>query len=228
MLYIKSNQQKTKEYQFLNEFLNTNFLTSYVDNEAFNYTLIQEPFTGLGYADLVIVVWKKDIYTKWHPERNKLIKDDIKILHHLYSCRKYKQVSEIKNELGYSEKNISKSLSRLDMAGLIKFSKNGKFKALKKSEIFYLEKIISIEAKLKDWRRALDQAINNSYYASESYTLFPQKVITDKMLDTYKETNVGIISFSCDLTVIKKARKNTIPANMNAWLFNEYIGRKFL
>lgn len=228
MLYIKPNQQKTKEYQFLDEFLNTNFLANYVDNEAFDYTLLQEPFTGLGYADLVIVAWKKDIYTKWHPERNKLIMDDIKILHHLYSCRKYKQISEIKSELGFSDKNISKSLSRLDKAGLIKFAKNGKFKALKKSEIFHLEKIISIEAKLKDWRRALAQAINNSYYASESYTLFPRRVITDKMLDAYKETSIGIISFSNDLSVIKKARKNVIPANMNAWLFNEYIGRKFL
>ena len=225
MLYIKANQQKTQEYQFLCDFLKANFFSRYINKWDLECTLLQEPFTGLGYTDLVAIIWSKDIFGKWHPDRNKLIVDDIKILHHLYLSKKYKTVLDIKRELGFSEKDISGSILRLNNAGLIKFSKSNKFKALEKNEIFHIKEIISIEAKLKNWRRALEQAFVNSYYASESYILFPEETITDQMLNIYNKTDIGIITFNEEINVIKKAKKNTIPANLNSWLFNEYIGR---
>jgi len=225
MLYIKPNQKKTKEYQFLNEFLKINFFSKYLSNHELDSTILQEPFTGLGYTDLVAIIWDKDIYNKWHTDRNKLLINDIKILHHLYLNNRYKTISEIITELGFSKKEITGSISRLDKARLIKFNKDNKFKALKKSEIFYIKEIISIEVKLKDWRRALYQALTNMYYSSESYILFPEESITHYMLETYNKTDIGIISYKEDIDVIKKAKKMTIPANFISWLFNEYIGR---
>jgi DNA-binding Lrp family transcriptional regulator len=225
MLYIRPNQQKTKEYQFLNDFLEINFFSKYLNNHELDCTILQEPFTGLGYTDLVAIVWNKEIYNKWQKDRNKLKIIDIKILHYLYLNNKYKTILEITTELGFSKREITNSISRLDKAGLLKFTKDNKFKSLKKSDIFYIKEIISIEAKLKDWRRALYQAFTNMYYSSESYILFPEESITHYMLDIYKETDIGIISFKEDIDVIKKAKKMTIPANFNSWLFNEYIGR---
>jgi predicted transcriptional regulator len=225
MLYIKENQQKTKEYQFLNDFLQVNFFSNYVNNKELGCIFIREPFTGLGYTDLVVIIWNKDIANNWHSDRNKLIIDDIKIMHHLYLSKRYKSISEIMKELGFSEKKILESLTRLNNAGLLKCNKDNKFKTLKKSEIFHVKEIISIEAKLKNWRRALEQAFVNSYYASESYILFPKESITKQMLETYKKTDIGIISFNKDMDVIKKAKKNVIPSNLNSWLFNEYVGR---
>jgi DNA-binding Lrp family transcriptional regulator len=225
MLYIRPNQQKTKEYQFLNDFLEINFFSKYLSNHELDCTILQEPFTGLGYADLVAVIWNKEIYKKWQTDRNKLIINDIKILHHLYLNNRYKSISEIMTELGFSKKEVNNSISRLDKAGLLKFTKDNRFKVLKKSEIFYIKEIISIEAKLKDWRRALYQAFTNIYYSSESYILFPEESITRHMLETYNKTDIGIISYKENIDIIKKAKKMTIPANFNSWLFNEYIGR---
>jgi len=225
MLYIKQKQKETKEYQFLNDFLKINFFSKYLSNHELDCTILQEPFTGLGYTDLVAIIWDKDIYNKWHTDRNKLLINDIKILHHLYLSNRYKTISEIITELGFSKKEIAESISRLDRAKLIKSAKDNKFKALKKSEIFYIKEIISIEAKLKDWRRALNQAFINMYYSSESYILFPEKSITNHMLETYNKTDIGIISYKKDMNIIKKAKKMAIPANFNSWLFNEYIGR---
>ena len=229
MIYIKTNHQKTKEYKFLNDFIETKYLTKFLmDNSKLDYTYIQEPFTGLGYTDLVVIIWNKEILNKWNSDRNKLIIDDIKILHHLYLNNKFKTIPLVKAELGFSEKKISESILRLSNSRLIKFNKDNQFKALTKSEIFYIKEIISVEAKLKDWRRALYQAFINSYYASESYILFPEKSITIKMLEEYKKTDIGIISFNNNTSIIKKAKEMEIPANFNSWLFNEYIGRSLL
>jgi len=225
MLYMKQKQQKTKEYQFINDFLEIDFFSKYLGNHEFDCTILQEPFTGLGYTDLVAVIWNKDIYSKWQTDRNKLIINDIKILHHLYLNNKYKTITEIMAELGFSKREITDSFTRLDNAGLIKKTHDDKFKTLKKSEIFYIKEIISIEAKLKDWRRALNQAFANIGYSSESYVLFPEKYLTSHMLEEYNKTDIGIIAYKSNFDVVKAAKKKTIPANFNSWLFNEYIGR---
>jgi hypothetical protein len=109
---------------------------------------------------------------------------------------------------------------------LIIKSKSEKYKARKKSDIFCIKAIVSIEAKIHDWRRALYQATNNSYYASESYTLFPESTITGNMMKEYSSSDIGVISFNETSRIIKKSKKNAIPLSLNSWLFNEYIGRK--
>ena len=227
MLYTKKNHRETKEYQLLNDFLKMNFFSKYIDNEELHCTLIQEPYTGLGYPDLVAVIWDSTILNKWKEDRNKLTINDIKILHHLYLNKKYKTILEVTIELGFSEKEVSKSISQLFSSGLIKFNKSNKFKALQKSEIFFIQEIISVEAKLKDWRRAFDQAYINSFFASKSYILFPEKSVTEQMLNIYKNSGIGILAYEKNINIMKEARKMAIPASLNSWLFNEYIGRTF-
>jgi hypothetical protein len=187
---------------------------------------LQEPFTGLGYADLVCIVWEKNSYSNWNIDRNNLLINDVKILHHLYMVKKYKTPLELETELGFSPKRIFSSLSRLFDAGLILSGSGNKYKIRKKSDIFHIKRIISIEAKLRDWHRALYQTINNFYYSSESYTLFPENHISDRMIKKYDQFNVGIISFNESSYILKRSKKNTIPSTFNSWLFNEYIGRK--
>jgi predicted transcriptional regulator len=224
MLYVRNHQRVTQESSLLGKFLESNFFTNYLDAEE-KYMLLQEPFTGLGYTDLVCVVWDEGGYKNWCPSRNDLSLDDIKILHHLYWCKNFKQISELNNELGFSEKKMLSSLVRLVDANLIIKSKSEKYKARKKSDIFCIKAIVSIEAKIHDWRRALYQAINNSYYASESYTLFPEGTITENMMKEYSSSDIGVISFNETSRIIKKSKKNAIPLCLNSWLFNEYIGR---
>jgi predicted transcriptional regulator len=225
MLYIKPKQKMTKEYLFLMDFLKYNYIANYHNDEDLDYTLIQEPYTGFGYTDLVYIVWSKNIYKRWNTERNKLLITDIKILHHLFNCKKFKCISDINKELGFSIRTIMNSISKLYDAGLLVKNKSGKYKTLAKNEIFFVKEIISIEAKLKDWKRALYQAMNNYYYSSESYALFPQKIITDNLVRTYKQSNIGVIAFDENINIIKKSERNEIPSTISSWLFNEHIGR---
>jgi predicted transcriptional regulator len=224
MLYIKSKQRRTQELGFLEKFIESNFFSNFIAEDE-NFMLLQEPFTGFGYTDLVCIIWRKNSFDDWNTARNYLLIDDIRILHHLYRINKYKSALELRTELGFSQKKIISSLLKLLDAGLISSGTNDKYKICKKSDIFHIKKIVSIEAKLKDWRRALNQTINNFYHSSESYTLFPESKISDRIIENYNQYDVGIISFNESSRILKQSKKNTIPATFNSWLFNEYIGR---
>jgi hypothetical protein len=225
MLYIKPKQRRTQELFFLEKFIKSNFFSNFIATDD-DFTLLQEPFTGFGYVDLVCIIWKKNSFNNWTIERNNLLIDDIKILHHLYRTKKYKSALELRAELGFSLKKVLSSILRLFDAGLIFPGSDDKYKICKKSDIFHIKKIVSIEAKLQDWRSALNQTINNFYYSSESYTLFPENKISDRMIENYNQYDVGIISFDESSCILKQSKKNSIPSTFNSWLFNEYIGRK--
>lgn len=225
MLYRKPYQKVTEEYKFLNRFLDSGYFDR-MESKTYDYTLIQEPFTELGYADLVCVRWKKSIKSKWSSKRNNLIKDDIRILHHLYNCREYKSASEIQNDLGFSKKEIEKIINRLFDAELITENKSCNIKIKPKNEIFFLHEIIAIEAKLKDWRCALDQSLNNISFASKSMALFPNKIITDNLLENYRKTEVGILTFDAKYQEIVKPKIKEIPTALTSWYINEFIGRR--
>jgi predicted transcriptional regulator len=224
MLYIKSKQRQTQELSFLKKFIESNFFSNFIE-ENDDFTLLQEPFTGFGYTDLVCIIWNKNNFNNWNAARNNLLIIDIKILHHLYRIKKYKSALELRIELGFSQKEIISSLARLFDAGLISSGSDDKYRIRKKSDVFYIKKIVSIEAKLKNWRGALNQTINNFNYSSESYTLFPENKISDNMIKNYNQYDVGIISFNETSRILKYSKKNTIPLTFHSWLFNEYIGR---
>jgi predicted transcriptional regulator len=204
--------------------MRSNPLSSYISEDE-EYSLIEEPDTGLGFTDLVYVVWNKSAIANWNSARESLTVNDIKVLHHLFLCRKYKSISELKIELGFTSKFLSDSLVHLVDAGLILKSRNEKYKCRKKSDIFFVNHIVSIEAKLHDWRRALYQASNNLIFSSESYTLFPESAITTTMKNEYLKSDVGIISYRDSAEIIQKSKRNTIPISLTSWMFNEYVGR---
>ena len=83
MLYTKPKQRVTEEFKLLDKFLSSGYFDKF-NSSKHNLTLIQEPFTQVGYADLVCISWHKSVEDKWETSRNNLIKNDIKILHHLY------------------------------------------------------------------------------------------------------------------------------------------------
>ncbi len=225
MIYIRPNQKITKEYLFLKDFLSSDFFNNNKYPEKYNYTLIEEPFTGFGYPDLVCIIWDKSMRTQWDEKRNKLTTTDIKILHHLYISSNSKNIDELITELGFSKKVILNSLDILCNINLIKEMECFNFKTKPLKNIFFIKEIITIEAKLKDWKRALEQSINNTYFSSKSYSLFPENTISEKLLNSYKNTSVGIISYKNNYKIIKNPDKNVMPSNITTWFMHEYIGR---
>lgn len=226
MIYKKPRNIENKELSFLKEFLASSFFADINKNHKYKASIIQEPYTGFGYADLVCIIWDQSIRNKWSDKRNQLDITDIKILHHLYNVKIFKEKSEITKELGFSLRNANKSVGKLLEAELVTMNKQNKIKIKLTKEIFFIKEIISIEAKLHNWKRALEQSVNNTYFSSQSYTLFPDKIITKRLLEEYIITDVGIISFEKSYRVIKKPKRRTIPSSISSWFFNEHIGRE--
>lgn len=226
MIYKKLRNIENKELSFLKEFLASSFFADINKNHKYKASIIQEPYTGFGYADLVCIIWDQSIRNKWSDKRNQLDITDIKILHHLYNVKIFKEKSEITKELGFSLRKANKSVGKLLEAELVTMNKQNKIKIKLTKEIFFIKEIISIEAKLHNWKRALEQSVNNTYFSSQSYTLFPDKIITKRLLEEYIITDVGIISFEKSYRVIKKPKRRTIPSSISSWFFNEHIGRE--
>lgn len=226
MIYKKPRNIENKELSFLKEFLASSFFADINKNHKYKASIIQEPYTGFGYADLVCIIWDQSIRNKWSDKRNQLDITDVKILHHLYNVKIFKEKNEITKELGFSLRKTNKSVGKLLEAELVIINKQNKIKIKNLKEIFFIKEIISIEAKLHNWKRALEQSVNNTYFSSQSYTLFPDKIITKRLLEEYINTDVGIISFEKSYRVIKKPKRRTIPSSMSSWFFNEHIGRE--
>jgi hypothetical protein len=225
MVYVKPKQRKTKELEFLYRFKETDFFDSYIDdNKEDNHTFIEEPYTGFGYPDLVFLTWNKNIAELWTEERNKLTLTDIKVIQHLYNCNIEKSIHEISVELGYSEHQLSSVLLRLFEAKIV--IETDEMWTLRELEnIFFLETIITIEAKLKNWRQALLQASNSEYFSSEVFNLYPKNLINENLVKEYKSASIGIISFDRNYNIVKPANRRNLPITINGWLFNELIGR---
>lgn len=226
MIYKKPKNIENKELFFLKEFLASSFFTNINESHKYETSIIQEPYTGFGYADLVCIIWDKSIRIKWSDKRNQLNRTDIKILHHLYNVKIFKEKSEITKKLGFSLRKANKSVGKLLEAELVTVNKQNKIKIKLIKEIFFIKEIISIEAKLHNWKKALEQSVNNTYFSSQSYALFPGKIITKRLLEEYINTDVGIISFEKSYRIIKKPKRRIIPSSLSSWFFNEYIGRE--
>jgi len=225
MVYNKTTQIKTKELKLIDAFLGSGFFQKLADKD-YDYSIIQEPYTGFGYADIVCLRWNKSIQEKWNLNRNNLDQNDIKILHHLYNCRVYKTVDELIIELGFSIKQINKTILKLLDSKLVKENKKNKIRTKPLEKIFFIKEIIAVEAKLKDWKGAYNQSLNNVNFSSKSFTLFPEKTINKNLLSTYRNSDVGVLSFNKTCRELVKPKRNKIPGSLTSWFFNEYIGRK--
>lgn len=225
MIYIKPQQQQTKELEFLYSFKESNFFENYINDKKKNYLFIEEPYTGFGYPDLVLLIWNTNISKLWNDDRNKISANHFKIVQHLYNYRRPKSSKEIAKDLGFANKQVELFLSNLYDSGIVRINKNEWILEDVKS-IFFLEEIITFEAKLKNWKNAFFQAGNSDYFSSEVFTLFPDNIINDNLMNTFSQSSVGVISFNKSYKVVKPACKKELPITLNGWFFNELVGRK--
>ncbi len=224
---LRLNFRKEKEgpeNDLVNIFLD-GYLQKFDDNDL-NVTVLKELYAEVGIPDILIVVWEDIGKSGWPPKRNKLDRTDIKILHHIsLKGKKGIRLGRMLKQLGYSDKVALRCLKRLNDAELISF--NGETARIKNFErSFFVREIISIEAKLNDWKNALRQAELNQNFSSHSYILLPDNTVNQNVLSA-KPSNLGILTQSKSGTKLKvRAKKAKLPGSYFSWLINEYIGRE--
>ncbi len=113
------------------------------------------------------------------------------------------------------------NINQLKKAKLV-VQNNTSLKAKPLKTIFAVRNIIAIEAKIRDWKRALHQAWLNQWFCSESYILIPHMPKGTQLTDSAKKTGIGIYVMSDDVQQWILKINNNLPKSYASWLFNEW------
>lgn len=103
---------------------------------------------------------------------------------------------DIVDALKSNKQSVKKSLARLEEENFIKFnSKVNAYDCLDNYKII-LKDSVAIEAKLKDWKRALKQAYRYKWFSNRSFVFMPEDNIRPAMkyLDLFKKMEVWLVS----------------------------------
>lgn len=182
--------------------------------------LFQEPRLSSGFPDLVAVEWSPARAAGWNHARDNLRVDDIRLLHAL-------SLLGAQNERWLQRthgKNVGRQLTKLQEASLV-VSRNQTWRARSLRTVYAARRIVSFEAKLTDWRTAIEQATINRWFATESYVLFPA-LPKAHVVEAARAALVGIWVLGESRPTLKSpAGKRSTPVSYASWLFNEWVLR---
>ena len=184
-------------------------------------TVFREPRLPSGFPDLVIVIWKEAVTSRWKPSRASLTATDLRLAHLL--TRSGPQTEDTLKAMFSTWKE---TLDRLAEAGMIR--KTRRFWQIQSLDaVFAAKEIIAVEAKMKEWRSALEQAYLNTWFASRSAILVPHIPRGSTLLHDADELGVTVVAQenpTCALAVPEER----IPRSYVSWLFNEWAWRTAL
>lgn len=155
--------------------------------------VLEEVNLGFGRADLVIAKVRK---TKKATSVN-LTYFDI-LIYKIIETDDNVSLELLKSITKAKEHQIKKSLEMLMLESYIR--KSDSFFKLKKSYQSITSKSIAIEAKLKNWKRALDQAFRYKWFATQSYVVLDSHHVKPaiKNIEQFRQLNIGLAEINSD------------------------------
>lgn len=159
-----------------------------------NIQIFEEVSLGYGVADIVISDFKNQPN---EPKEQSLELLDITVYSIILKSSDF-SIFDLSRITRCSLKNVSKSVEKLLVRGYI-LKQEDKFFINKSYELPFRNNF-AIEAKLKDWKRALKQAYRYKWFAEYSYVVLDKHNSKSalKNIDCFKKYNVGLASISPD------------------------------
>jgi hypothetical protein len=180
--------------------------------------VFREPRLPSGFPDLVIVIWDREKTARWLPAREALTREDVRVAHYMY----HKGACSDKQLKAIFTGSVSKNLERLDAAGVLR-ADGARWHLRPMANVFAARQIIAVEAKISEWKVGLEQAVLNTWFASESYMLVPNLSSRSSLLERAKALGIGV--WANDHTPVKPERAQRLPRSYASWLFNEWAWR---
>lgn len=219
------NTVQGKEYDMIQEFISFyshQFLRS---NKKNNLAIFIEPRVASGFPDVVFASYSPSITDNWSDQRSDINTDDLKVLSHLILAGQSTRERLIA-QLGLTKGQAGKSLNKLLNANLITY-KNKTWKPKKLNSIFNIKKLVSLEAKINDTSRVIEQSFTNTWFASHSYALTRAESPRDKTLLTFSGLGLGLYcrsQRSHSFREVVEPAPLPLPSSYQSLLFNEWIG----
>lgn len=172
---------------------------------------------GAGMPDLTIVSYKPDVLAFANVNI-----EETKILSYLKIVGRAKSET-IAKRVGLSEKKAQYKLTSLLDLELVNQETNV-FKLSHKSRNV-INEITTIEVKVQDWKKAIQQASRNKIFANRSYIAMPLKLAKNLKNNNFvKENGLGLIGIDNNEKIIeiKKARSD----KTKVWSYYYLIARE--
>ena len=104
-------------------------------------------------------------------------------------------VNDLSNYLKVKNGPLTQIIEILTKRGLVYVYKNGKIRARTKSKTFVIKDILAFEAKISNWKKAIDQAERHLWFTNSSFVVVPNytKSTLDKIIPECTNHGIGLI-----------------------------------
>ncbi len=182
--------------------------------------LFHQPRLESGFPDAVLVVWRPSVAKKWPAQRGQLKPFDLRVLHYLTLVGNLSD-SELHVVFGHQ---VRKAVDRLIASGTV-LRRRDTVCHQRLDAIFAVSKIVAVEAKMRDWRGALDQAVLNTWFSDESWMLMPHGVTQRIANECHAYSGVRCVSPEDIVHDFRSADCSAKPVSYASWMFNEWAWR---
>lgn len=185
-----------------------------------------EPKVSMHYPDVVFVEYDPSSYAEWNAERSKLRAVDYKVLTALCS-RKQIGFSSLQYSLSMGTSDLRDSLEKLLMAGTVSARRNC-YAVRRRTDWLGIHRIEAYEAKVDGFENALQQAISNAGFASESNILLKRrKHPMTCTMDRLSRLGIGLTTYNNNVfnRCVDAVTNEHAPLNYSFFQLNDWVGQ---
>lgn len=191
-----------------------------------NTGVLEEVDLGFGVADLVIA--------KLHKLSGKATTANLTyfdtVIYRIIQSTKSITISQLKEITKADTASLNKSINKLIKDSYI--NKTDSLITFRKSYKGISTNTIAIEAKLKNWKRALNQAFRYKWFAEKSFVVLDSHYINPalKNINDFKHLNVGLAEINkTGKLILHFNPEKSNPVDMKMWiLLNESFKKNLL
>lgn len=210
-----------EEMDLVREFIDYYIVKFEKTNKKKHLAVFIEPCIESGYPDIVFAKYRPDILEHWNDARMRLTTNDLKVLSQLIYSRGCSG-SYIMRTLKLSERQTIEALERLLDADMI-VRKNGVWHSRNISYYYSIEQLVSIEAKMGDMKKVIEQSLKNTWFASQSYVLTGAEKPKESTIMNVKKQGVGLYCKKNKFKKLVEAKKMSLPSSYLSLQFNEWV-----
>jgi biotin operon repressor len=215
------------ETDFVNSFVNLMYFEK--NQKKYYYKIWREVNTGFGKPDVVVIEYKPEILESRinfiHSKMPPLSTKAAYAMSYL-SSRRWVSTEKLGNFLLCSRSQLRSVVEELTDRGLVK-TKRHLIKANPKSEILAVNRLWVFEAKLFQWKTAIEQAERHLWFTKDSYVLMPseKKSLIDLISLECEKRGIGLSFFNeqSGLETVVHSAETGLKNSPILWMINEKL-----
>lgn len=221
-LYTRSVTEG-EELELVKEFIDYYIHRFLKNNRINNLAVFIEPQISSGFPDIVFASYSAKILDRWSDEREKLNTNDLKVLSYLLlsgGCTGENLLAKLR----LPEKTVLEAVGKLLDARMINRT-SGMWKPVDVRNIYHIKKLVSVEAKMTDIKKAAEQSLINTWFASQSYAVVNTANPKDSTVKSFERQGTGLYCRRKGFQKVVEAQKLKLPSSYLSLQFNEWIGK---